>query len=58
MRQNNTKDVTSMFHNKKLRQVSIIEQTEDRTHRYDYSNTQINLHSGIVGTEQNIKDSR
>jgi hypothetical protein len=51
-------EVAVMYHKLKYQNVSTLKQREDKYSRFDYSKTSINIPSGLVGIEGNIKDCR
>lgn len=47
-----------MFYKGKKQDVSIVKQREDKYSRFDYGKFRVDMASGIIGQEENIKDSR
>lgn len=47
-----------MFNNAKKQAVSTVKQREDRFSRYDYGKVRVDMASGLIGENENIKDSR
>jgi hypothetical protein len=47
-----------LYHKTKRQQVSTMNQKEDKNTRFDYGKTRVDFSSGIVGENENIRDSR
>lgn len=51
-------EVDLLHHKIKCHNVSNVKQKEDRYLRFDYSKISVNVTSGIIGIEGNMKDCR
>ena len=51
-------EVKILYHRIKSQNVSNVKQREDKYSRFDYSKVNVNFTSGIIGGEENMKDSR
>lgn len=47
-----------MYSKFRTQEVSTVKQREDKNTRYDYGKVRVDLASGLVGENENIRDSR